>query len=441
MTLSTLIKMFVDAGIRRLLVKELAENDNSKNQVYLGSNFEAVNLLPTRGITADVSGKSRIFKAKLDFKWIDVAGIQHNAPGTQLILYPQYPEVRMSGFLSGCRNAPSDLMASRIKGRLLFLGITEMGTILGHVVGPDVPVCRELVGRSDIERAGIFRDIPLDRKEQEDSRTRLIRKLAEIHHKGWIDSKKLGKGGIVVPCKSSNCGGYTLEAELGVTANGYSDPDIWGWEIKQHAVTSFDHLPKGVITLMTPNPTGGWYASKGVESFVRKFGYRDRMGRADRWNFGGLHKVEITNELTGLHLSLRGYDPITNRITDPAGGLVLATAEGVCAAEWNFSGLMSHWNRKHAQAAYIPSLKREAPKWQYRYGRKIHMGNGTDFLRFLRAMSDGQVYYDPGIKLEKVSTPDSSTKGRSQFRIKFSALKSLYQSFEEVDTITSLSAC
>jgi hypothetical protein len=38
---------------------------------------------------------------------------------------------------------------------------------------------------------------------------------------------------VVTPNKtSSNCGGYTLEAELGATPNGYSEPDFMGWEIK-----------------------------------------------------------------------------------------------------------------------------------------------------------------------------------------------------------------
>ncbi len=437
MILSTLTRMFADAGARRLLVKDLAENDNSKNQVYLGSNFEAVNLLPTRGITADVSGKSRIFKAKLDFKWIDNAGNLHDAPGAQLILYPQYPEVRMSGFLAGCKNAPSELMASRIKGRLLFLGITATGTILGHIVGPDDPICRELANRSDLERTGVFRDIPVTQLAHEDSRTILLRALSTIHRKGWINSKRLRPDGTPGPCESPNCGGYTLEAELGITPNGYSEPDIWGWEIKQHTVPSFDRSLSGIITLMTPEPTGGWYSSRGVESFIRKFGYKDKMGRADRWNFGGLHRIGEANGSTGLQMTLRGYDAGSRKITDPAGGLMLLDKSGENAAEWDFAGLMSIWNRKHAQAVYIPSLKRDEPRLQYQYGQVVHLGNGTDFLRFLGALSEGHIYYDPGIKLEKMSSPKPVVKRRSQFRIKFKELGSLYKSFEEVDISTT----
>jgi len=34
----------------------------------------------------------------------------------------------------------------------------------------------------------------------------------------------------VFKSRVSNRGGYTLEAELGITPNGYSEPDFMGWE-------------------------------------------------------------------------------------------------------------------------------------------------------------------------------------------------------------------
>jgi hypothetical protein len=40
-------------------------------------------------------------------------------------------------------------------------------------------------------------------------------------------------------CEAPNCGGYTLEAELGITPNGYSEPDFLGWEVKQFGVANF----------------------------------------------------------------------------------------------------------------------------------------------------------------------------------------------------------
>lgn len=52
--------------------------------------------------------------------------------GTQLILYPAYPEVRLSGFLAGCRTAPSEHLQQIPRdqrrgtdGRVLVFGTTN----------------------------------------------------------------------------------------------------------------------------------------------------------------------------------------------------------------------------------------------------------------------------------------------------------------------------
>ena len=97
-----------------------------------------------------------------------------------------------------------------------------------------------------------------------DSRTRLLGELERIHQLGWIRSKRLDRRGNTVACEAPNCGGYTLEAELGITPNGYSEPDFMGWEVKQFGVSDFDRLGSAVITLMTPEPTGGIYKTHGV---------------------------------------------------------------------------------------------------------------------------------------------------------------------------------
>src|SRR5688572_29389962 len=101
MDLARLKSLLVSVGARKLYAKTLSPNDNSKNQVYFGPNFEAVNLLPNVGIVADSSNGHPIFKARLHFGWLSRDGVVTDAPGAQLILYPQYPEVRFSGFLQG----------------------------------------------------------------------------------------------------------------------------------------------------------------------------------------------------------------------------------------------------------------------------------------------------------------------------------------------------
>lgn len=49
----------------------------------------------------DEGAKKAIFKAALNFSWINVQGNVEPASHAQLILYPQYPEVRFFGFSSG----------------------------------------------------------------------------------------------------------------------------------------------------------------------------------------------------------------------------------------------------------------------------------------------------------------------------------------------------
>lgn len=437
--LSKLRAIMAAQGISRLYVKKLSPNDNSKNQVYLGGDFQSLNIIPNKGIEIDDTERGSVrdrFKAGIDLSWVDAGGDICPAPGAQLILYPKYPEVRMSGFLLGCRFAPSAMMASRLEGRLMFLGIRDDGKIIGHVVSPDNSLAAELAQQKNLEISGVFLKLPVD-KVRADTRGQLLDALRGIREAGWIDSVRLCPGGKLVPCLHSNCGGYTLESRLGITPNGISEPDYLGWEVKQHGVTNLDKPHSGSpITLFTPEPSAGYYKEKGVEAFIRKFGYADKVGRADRMNFGGIYRFGKPAASTGLTLTLKGYDAERSKIVDlQGGGIALLSSAGEEAAVWPFPQLMAHWNRKHAQAVYVPSASRIEPSRQYRYGAKVELGTGTDFLKLLDAIAKGVVYYDPGIKLENASTDTAKTKRRSQFRIKGSALAALYETFDSVELI------
>lgn len=434
MTLGQLKMLFARADCRRLYVKPLAENDNSKNQVYFGPDFQALNLLPNEGVLPETSLKNPIFKAKLRFAWLTHSGSVAEVPGAQLILYPQYPEVRFSGFLKGCAAAPSALMAGRIPGRILFLGVTNDRRVIGFVAGADSEVATEFRSLGLSPQAGVFVELSLAGVPAEtQSRDRLLAELGRIHRLGWIDSKQLSEDGTFGPCNAPHCGGFTLEAELGVPKNSKAEPDFLGWEVKQHAVANFERMGSGAITLMTPEPTSGFYGSQGVEAFVRRFGYADRMGRVDRLNFGGIHRAGERHPFTHLTLSLKGYDAVRGRITDADGAIALVSDSGEVAAAWGFSGLLTHWTRKHAKAAYVPSQCRKEPRRQYAYGHKVRLAQRTDFLLFLKAMASGIIYYDPGIKLEQASTAHPSHKGRSQFRIKSANIAALYDMVEMVE--------
>jgi hypothetical protein len=433
-TLSNLIQMFADKGVTHLYMKILAKNNNKKQQIYFGTSFSVLTLFPTLGIVPAPNGDNPIFKAKVNFWWMMGSGELYNAPGSQLIFYPQYPEVRFSGFLDGCDNGPSDLLdeATCVAGRLLFLGVHPDGRIIGALLPHTHPVCQEIEQATHLNKIRIFYEFPVIG----DTRKELLERLKVIHEKGWIDSKRLDGSGNILPCTASQCGGYTLEAEFGISPNGDADPDFKGWELKQYAVDSFEHVDSSVITLMTPEPSGGHYKTHGVESFIRKFGYPDKMGRKDRLNFGGVHKVGKKHASTGLTLTLVGFDANNGKILTKTAGISLLTDAGAEAATWTYVDLMNHWNKKHAQTAYVPSLKHTDPRLQYNYGKMVRLGEGADFLLVLNAMFQGKIYYDPGIKLENASGDKPTTKRRSQFRVKSGDLSSLYLKMEPVDVTT-----
>lgn len=422
-------------GATRIYAKKLAPNDNSKNQVYLGGDFSALNIIPHGEIysdDADIAGAVRDrAKAAVDFYWIDQAG-RHKAPNTGLILYPKYPEVRMSGFLLGCRAAPSGIMRVRDAGRMLILGITRQGEVMGYASAADDPITAEL-NAHDWPTVGVFLELPLTMDQLESPRNRLLNELRRIYQLNWIASQKLAADGIKTPYSARNGGGYTLEAELGITPNGYAEPDFMGWEVKQYGVRDFVNFrPKSPVTLMTPEPTGGIYRTEGVAGFMTRFGYPDQSGKPDRINFGGRYDCQRQHHaMTGLRMTLTGYDTDTGKITDLDGGLNLIDVDEEIAASWSFKGMMAHWNRKHAQAAYVPSLFQTPPP-EYSFGAHILLCEQTDFLLFLKAFAAGTIYYDPAVKMENASSANPKIKRRSQFRVAHAGLTQLYQQHEHV---------
>lgn len=435
-SLKNLASMMVENGVEKFYAKILSENDNSKNQVYLGGGFSALNILPHGEITIDTSNRAGSVrdraKADVSFFWLDEECLQP-APNAQLILYPKFPEVRMSGFLKGCSKAPSELMRQRLEGRVLFFGVTNDEKIIGYVSAPDDNLTKEFLSH-EFSKAGVFSDITALLKDGENSKSELLAKLQEIIETGWVPSQRLSKSGTAKPYRAQNAGGYTLEALLGITPNGFAEPDYLGWEIKQYAVNNLQkNTAKSPVTLFTPEPTGGFYTSSGVERFIRRYGYPDTKGRSGRLNFGGIYKNGVDfHHKTGLALNIEGYDSAKQTIVDMNGQITLEDRNGEIAAAWSFAKLINRWKTKHAKAAYIPSIKRASPV-EYRFGPKITLYEGTDFLTFLKYLSAGDIYLDPGLNLQTDKTGKPKTKSRNQFRVKHTKLNNLYDSYENIN--------
>lgn len=432
-SLKNLVSFYADLGVEKVYFKQLSPNDNSKNQVYFGPGFSALSLLPIGEIRADESGSKSIFKASVDFYWIgDDCSLVH-APKSQIILYPQYPEIRFSGFLLGAKRDHigeiRTLMVSRDEGRLLSFGATPDGRVIGCVIPSSSAIVSEFSALSEslTKATEIFYELiaSVYLKAGDDPRILLLSELCRIHRLGWIDSKRLDGQGNILSCTAPQCGGYTLEAELGIRPNGRAEPDFHGWEVKQHS--------SNVITLMTPEPTGGFYADKGVEQFVRTYGYPDKNGIEHRMNFGGVHVCNQKHASTNLTLTIQGYDQNSKKITNPSGGLALVEDNGTCAAFWPFSSVLEHWNQKHNNAVYVPSEHQKVPTNQYRFGNRVTLAEGTDPLMLLNGFQAGAVYYDPGIKVEKINTEKPTNKRRSQFRVKLKDITGLYKKVTDVD--------
>lgn len=438
-SLSSIRAMMFDAGARKLYVKSLAPNDNSKNQIYLGSDFSSLNIIPAHNLEVyeSSSGKSRLksgeklIRGEIKLSWITPDGQRHLAPSAKLILYPQYPEVRFSGYLQGSSINMSEWMdvhkQGRALGRYLLFGICPDGSCLGYLLVPDANAISELTPLLGDENS-VLVEIPLHPSTAHDYRQRLLTELKRIHFASPIYGKKLEKiTGVSKPYKAANGACYTLEAELGITPNAYAEPDYDGWEVKAHGGS--------VVTLMTPEPNTGLYHSKGIDEFIRTYGYPDKNGVPDRLNFGGIHKIGERHASTGLTMQLSGYVAGSKK-AEADGSLLLIDDQDNIAAEWKFTKLLEHWNRKHARAVYVPyTAEKMEDTTRYTYANHVSLGEGTDFSKLLNALSTGKVYYDPGIKLEQASTTHPKIKRRSQFRIHFNGLNTLYNEWEEVVSV------
>lgn len=100
MTINKIIEIFKSLGCDRFYAKELSENDNSKQQIYLGPDFQSIPEIPKGPVYSDVSGKRKevTYKTNLNLFWLDEDFHPHPAIKSKIIWYPKYPEVRLSGF-------------------------------------------------------------------------------------------------------------------------------------------------------------------------------------------------------------------------------------------------------------------------------------------------------------------------------------------------------
>lgn len=160
-----------------------------------------------------------------------------------------------------------------------------------------------------------------------------------------------------------------------------------------------------------------------MKDFVERYGHDVKDGGM---YFTGGHKVGVSCAVTGMTLQVAGFDPANPKLFDVSGAVQLVDAKGNEAASWAFAQLLTHWNRKHAFAAYIRYTPQREPI-AYRYDTPVLMGEHTDFNKYLHALCSGAIIFDPGSKVTHARTKQSRVKARSQFRINTNDLGLLYQ--------------
>lgn len=421
-------------GARRIIIKQLANNDNSKQQIYLGSDFSVMQDLPLGNIeSSGMSKKGAIFKAPLNLFWITSDGYKEQAKDSQIILYPKYPEIRLSGIINKCLIAPSHLMKPPTReerdfrqknNRFLIIGICE-DFVLAFMSSWDDLMSKEIKKLIDDKAVKpIFSVFYEYFSSTHDSRNTLLKRLKEIYYKGYIQSQRLDKNGNIIEYNARNGAGFTLESLFKIIPNGRAEPDFIDWELKAHS--------GNVVTLMTPEPNVGMYVND-IYHFMSEYASSKKTDRVD---FASIHKVGYKNAKTNLTLSLEGYDIYKEDITNPNGGLMLRNIEGELIAGWSFEKLLNHWKIKHSQTCFIPYAVKELElKKFYHYGPFVTLATGAELKKFFTALATATIYYDPGINI-KYSNGVPKVKKRNQFRIKWNDIKGLYTKIEEVNLIS-----
>jgi hypothetical protein len=441
-TLDQLRDLFAREGVRTAYVKLLSpKQDNEKNQIYLGTGLDGVtNIFPatiharsasaSRGKRKSREGQPKL-EAQLLFAWLSKDGQRENAPTARIIDYFQYPEVRFSGFLKGTRNAPRALRRNeqaRFGRRILVLGTAADGKVLGHVLTEaDDPIAASFPDLPLAGSGGVLRVLTIDGAAAVPPAEQLRQEIAAIVRGGWYSSR-INRGGTIVPFSGSQGGGYTLEALLGVAANGNKAPDRHGFEIKSFSGSR--------ISLMTPTPDGGYQGKHTFREFMDRWGSPGQKNDGSR-RFTGIHRCGEINERTGLGLRVSGYDHDADEFGDAEQVAVelFQVATGELVAAWSLEKLANCWNAKHANALYIPfeSRGRNDGLPEYRYSDRWLTGTGTDIWKLLRAIDRGLVFYDPADTIYADGTP----KVRSQWRINARDLpKAMRELYATSDLVT-----
>ena len=431
-------------GANGAIIKELSKNHNDKNQVYSGSDFQP--LYPyfefefsnrTGSVSSKKGGKHAgkpILEARFkSFFWIDKSGAEIPAKNLKMIIYPQYPEARLSGFDPVDGNMPPSLSIAYTKAnpeakRYLLIARRGQGEALGMmIVNPLPSFADEIAGLGSAPQSRVWKKIQLNLDASSELKTLLSNIVSRTH-----DGCRLVASGETVPFNGTQVCGFTLEKSLGIIPNSDKHGDFKGIELKTHTQKK--------VTLFTPEPDLGLY-NKDFKDFMLKYGYQDGNGA---YRLTGIHKCGIRCDKSGLTLSISNYDPFQKLASQADREIIIGlySDDNFLAAGWSLPRLLNSWGAKHNEVVYVPSSKqmnldedkREAGyKFSVSFKNHVLWCRITSADKILQAIHKGTVYLDPAPKFVPLSP--SETKRRSQWRVNdiTTAVEDLYENTEVVE--------
>jgi len=438
-------------GVDQMLLKVLPPNANDKNQVYFLRSL--VGLHATFDMTiSERAASTSLTKVRSkpgdnipeatfnNFMWVDTKRNLIRAKNVKAIVYTQYPEVRLSGFITDQNTMPSSLSVTYTKNypeakRLLVLGHTPGGGCLAFMfVDFNETLEHEIAKLPGFEGSRVCKTLSIHQRYSGKLFDQLKADVMGQVHSGF----RLNVKGERIPFEGTQVCGYTLEGLLGIVPNSSKDGDFYGIELKAHT------MPK--VTLFTTEPDFGLYVDN-FEQMIKTYGYESSAGE---WRLTGIHRANRPCTKSGLTLQVREYravepenaksdwirDERGARISfpyDPATSLtskmnavevVLVDNAGVVAAGWSLERLMNNWGAKHNEVVYIPAKKSHNRNvadydkgftYQVTFSPEIVWCRKTSAERLLKALSNGIIYLDPGHKF--VANDRSKNKRRCQWRI------------------------
>lgn len=438
-----------EAGADSIWVKRLVANNNSKQQVWLAGDPSDLSFLPLgvpkyeKSNSKKKSSSDYVIQIPIPWKWVTPNGI-FDAPNSKMCYYPQYPEVRFSGFLQGCESGPSDLMnetkRGHEEGRCLFFGAfkkhnSHESYVLGLVVGASSPAAQYVPRMDTFSNGHICKVVINDENNNEFSI--LESALVNVINKKIVPWRLTNDGKIVKPYIAQNAPGLTLEAELGIGENAIPSPDFDVWELKAIKQSSLEKRNNHKITLFTPQPDIGWITSTSQADFILRYGHvskEDSDGNPIEYYLTSSDIKYDSEEKDSAKLIIKIIGFTNAKNFDPNGKIALIDSKtGELAAGWSFLKILEHWQRKHNRVAYVPYVYESVEGQKLvEFGPLITLGMSTSFGLFLQAFNDRKIIFDPGDKLSFIDNK-WKPKSRSQFRINLNDVCAIYKEIHEID--------